>query len=73
MGIFLLIIGGVSLDKSIKASWAVGSMLLAWNVMYQFSVSIDCTERDGSTNERLTLYRSAQSRTLLSLNCPLAD
>ena len=41
MGIFLLIIGGVSLDNSTAASWAVGGMLLAWNVMYQFSVSIN--------------------------------
>lgn len=40
MGILLLVIGGVSLDSSPKASWAVGSMLLAWNVIYQFSVSI---------------------------------
>ncbi|KAK3182208.1 hypothetical protein K4F52_006577 [Lecanicillium sp. MT-2017a] len=38
MGGFLLIIGGVSLIKTKAASWAVGSMLLAWNVMYQFSV-----------------------------------
>lgn len=40
MGVFLVIIGCVSLDKSKNASWAVGSMLLAWNVMYQFSVSV---------------------------------
>ncbi|KAJ2968522.1 hypothetical protein NQ176_g9139 [Zarea fungicola] len=38
MGVFLIIIGCVSLNKSKAASWAVGSMLLAWNVMYQFSV-----------------------------------
>lgn len=40
MGVFLLVIGGVSLDNSSTASWTVGAMLLAWNVIYQFSVSI---------------------------------
>ena len=39
MGIALLIIGGVSTINSINASWAVGALLLAWNIGYQFSVS----------------------------------
>ncbi|OJJ42455.1 hypothetical protein ASPZODRAFT_137267 [Penicilliopsis zonata CBS 506.65] len=38
MGIALIIIGCVSLDDAKAGSWAVGAMLLAWNVGYQFSV-----------------------------------
>lgn len=40
MGTCLIIIGGLSFVDSAKGSWAIGSMLLLWNVFYQFSVSL---------------------------------
>lgn len=40
MGVCLIIIGGLSFVDSPKGSWAIGSMLLVWNVFYQFSVSL---------------------------------